>query len=255
MQPLDLIVLALAVALGAAVQAATGFGFAILAAPVFLAVLDSTAAVPILLALHVVQCAFIVPRVWGAVPWPAFLQLGIGAAVGCPLGLWLFGALDVRQLKLAAGVLILVAATLLIYRRLRPPPAGAAAAVHGTASEAPSETIVTGALAGALTAVLVMPGPPLMVHLLHRPMAQEAARALSLTFFAACYVAVLSAHIWAGSLDAKSWSIVAWLIAPVLAGTAGGVTGSRWLRDHHFAIALYVMLIAAGVGALLSALL
>ncbi len=251
MQPLDLVLLALAVMLGAAVQAATGFGFAILAAPVFLAVLNSTVAVPILLALHVVQCAFIVPRVWAHVPWPAFVHLAVGAAIGCPLGLWLFGALDVGQLKLAAGILILVAATLLIYRRLRPAPV----ANVQTDGSAPAATVVTGALAGALTAVLVMPGPPLMVHLLHRPMAQLAARAMSLTFFAACYVAVLSAHIWTGSLNRDAWTIVMWLVVPVLAGTAIGIAGTRWLRDHHFAIALYVLLVAAGLGALLSALL
>jgi uncharacterized membrane protein YfcA len=250
---LSIALLALAAAMGAAVQAATGFGFAVLAAPVYLAVLDSTAAVPILVALHVVQCAFLVPRVWGSVPWHTFLHLAVGAAVGCPLGLWLFSALDVRQLKLAAGILILVATGLLIRRRSRPiRPQNAA---DSSVAHPASATIVTGALAGALTAVLVMPGPPLMVHFLHRPLPQEPGRALSITFFAACYVAVFAAHIMSGTLTPNAWGLVPWLVLPVLAGTAAGIWGARWLSDRHFAAAIYVLLVAAGLGALLSALL
>ena len=44
------------------------------------------------------------------------------------------------------------------------------------------------------------------------------------------------------------------LVAPVLIGTAAGLSGARWLSDRHFAIALHVLLLAAGVGAVLSAL-
>lgn len=253
LQPLNLALLGLATALGATVQAATGFGFAILAAPVFLAVLDSTAAIPALVALHVVQCAFIVPRVWAKVPWRVFIHLAFGAALGCPLGLWLFSALDVRQLKLATGVVILIAAALLLLRRTRGilrPQADRDAA----SGRAPMATVVTGGLAGAMTAVLVMPGPPLMVHFLHRPLAQEAARALSITFFAACYVAVLAAHLMAGSMTRDTWAMLPWLVLPVLIGTVAGLSGARWLRDHHTAIVLYVLLVAAGLGALISAL-
>jgi hypothetical protein len=94
-----------------------------------------------------------------------------------------------------------------------------------------------------------------MVHFLRRPLAQEAARALSLTFFAACYVAVISAHIAAGSLTRDAWALLPWLVAPVLIGTAVGLGSVRWLQDWHFAVALYVLLVAAGLGALLSALL
>ena len=249
----SMVLLALATAVGATVQAATGFGFAIVAAPVFLAVLNSAVAVPILLALHVVQCAFIVPRVWASVPWQAFTHLAFGAAVGCPLGLWLFGNLDVRQLKLAAGIVILAAAGLLIYRQASSARNDRIAHEGALQAEAPA-TAVTGAVAGALTALLVMPGPPLMVHFLRRPLAQEAARALSITFFAACYVSVLSAHVIAGNLSGAAWQTVAWLVAPVLIGTAAGLSGARWLSDRHFAIALHVLLLAAGVGAVLSAL-
>lgn len=253
LQPAGMALLALGAAAGAAIQAATGFGFAILAAPVFLAVLDSTAAVPILIALHVVQSAVLVPRLWSGVPWRALGLLSLGAAAGCPLGLWLFHALDVRQLKLAAGIVILGVAALLALRRLRsssPPPSG----TGDERREATASTVVAGTAAGALTAILVMPGPPLMIHLLRHSMPHAAARALSLTFFAACYVAVFATHVTTGSFDRQSWATIAILLLPVLLGTALGLRLAPLLAARHFALVLNLLLVAAGLGALLSAL-
>jgi uncharacterized membrane protein YfcA len=250
----DLAMLAAATAAGAALQAGTGFGFAILAAPVFLAVLQSTSAVPILVALHVVQCVIIVPRIWNAIPWPDFKRLAVGALLGCPVGLLLFRYLDVRQLKLGVGLVILGVTSLMIWRRAR--AAVAIAVPHDTRSpeNASRQRVITGALSGALTAVLVMPGPPLMVSLLRHPLPAASARALSIGFFAACYLAVLAVQGAAGDLDAAAGSIVAWLIAPVVLGTIGGLLGVRWLTDRHFAPLMTVLLLAAGVGAIMSAL-
>ena len=245
-----LMMLALATAAGAAVQAATGFGFAILAAPVFLAVLGSTEAVPILIALHVGQSALIVPRVWAGVPWRHAAWLGLGAALGCPLGLLAFQSLDVRQLKLAAGLVILgVAGLVALRRRTPPPPSGTA--VTGSR---PLATFLTGTLSGALTALLVMPGPPLMVHLLRHPLPYEVARALSLTFFAACYVALLTLHMTADSMSRSAWGVVAWLLAPMLVGTIWGLRLARHLATRHFARVLNALLLLAGLGAIASAL-
>jgi uncharacterized membrane protein YfcA len=250
----DLTMLATAAAAGAALQAGTGFGFAILAAPVFLAVLQSTSAVPILVALHVVQCLIIVPRIWNAIPWPEFKRLAVGALLGCPVGLLLFRYLDVRQLKLSVGLVILGVTALMIGRRAR--AAVAIAVPHDARSlqGASWHRTVTGALSGALTAVLVMPGPPLMVSLLRHPLPAASARALSIGFFAACYVAVLAVQGVTGEFDAAAGSIVAWLIAPVVLGTIAGLRGVRWLTDRYFAPLMTVLLFAAGIGAIVSAL-
>jgi uncharacterized membrane protein YfcA len=246
--------LAAAVAAGAALQAATGFGFAILAAPVFLAVLQSTSAVPILVALHVVQCVVLVPRIWGGIPWPDFRRLATGALFGCPAGLLLFRMLDVRELKLGVGIVILLVTSLLAWRQLRSSRRLARPADAKSGFGLSATRIVTGALSGALTAVLVMPGPPLMVNLLRNPVPAASARALSISFFAACYLAVLAVQVASGQLDQTAGSIVVWLVVPVLLGTFAGLHSSRWLSDRHFAPIVTVLLLAAGLGAIVSAL-
>lgn len=245
--PLALLALAAATLAGAAVQAATGFGFAILAAPVYLAVLESTEAVPLLAALHVVQSAMLVPALWSRVPRHQFGRLMLGAAIGCPLGLLLYHSLDVRGLKLVAGVVILLA-TALMYIRSRGRLVPAEHAAGGAAQ------LATGAVSGALTALLVMPGPPLMVMLMRRPLPPEAARALSLTFFAACYVAVTLMNVATGSLTNASWGAAALLVGPVVVGTIAGLRLFRYLPARHFMAVLYVLLVLAGFGAIASAI-
>ncbi len=249
MEPSSLALLALAAATvaGATVQAITGFGFAILAAPVFLAVLNSTEAVPLLAALHIVQSAILVPWLWPRVPRLEFRRLLLGASLGCPIGLLAYAGLGVRGLKLAAGVVILAASVQLYMRSSRrtapvPPPQG------------PAATIAGGFMSGALTALLVMPGPPLMVLLMLRPLPAEAARALSLTFFAACYLAVTIMNMAAGTLTAGSWRTIALLAPPVIVGTIAGRRIAPLLSERHFMAALYLLLVLAGLGAIASAL-
>lgn len=244
---LGLVALAAATLLGAAVQAATGFGFAILAAPVYLAVLNSAEAVPLLAALHVVQSAMLVPRLWSHVPRTEFRLLMLGAAVGCPLGLLLFLGLDVRGLKLVAGVVILVATALMYIRSRR------GSAPQGEAA-GPTLTTATGVVSGALTSLLVMPGPPLMLLMMRKPMEPAAARALSLTFFAVCYVAVTAMNVAAGSLRAVAWATAAALVLPVIAGTILGMRLLSLLPARHFMAVLYVLLALAGIGAIASAI-
>lgn len=244
---LALLALTAATLIGAAVQAATGFGFAILAAPVYLAVLNSAEAVPLLAALHIVQSLMLVPGVWPQVPRTALWRLIAGAAAGCPLGLLLYRGLDVRGLKLVAGIVILAATGLMYVRSRR--GVGQVTDVVG-----PAPGMATGVVSGALTALLVMPGPPLMIMLMHRPMPPEAARALSLTFFAACYVGVTVMNVAVGTLPASSWRMGALLVVPVLAGTVLGLRILPLLPPRHFMAVLYVLLVLAGVGAIASAL-
>src|SRR5690349_12451933 len=92
---------------GAVVQAATGFGFAIVAAPMFLVAMNSHAALQVLVVVHLVQTMMMLRGVWALVPMHMFKALVAGALVGSPLGLLVFMSLDVTALKLAVGVLIL----------------------------------------------------------------------------------------------------------------------------------------------------
>ncbi len=242
---------------GAVVQAATGFGFAIVAAPLFLVAMNSHAALQVLVVVHLVQTMMMLRGVWPLVPRRIFKALVLGALVGSPLGLLLFMRLDVNGLKLAVGVLILLFTSLLIAREagwFARKPAARPSDEGVAEGEASALGYLTGAASGAMTALLVMPGPPLMLHLSHAPLAHANARALAVSFFGLCYLFVTALNtFWAGMGDGVWWLALG--LAPVVyAGTLIGLRLSRYLTQGAFRAAVLVLLVLSGVGAILSAL-
>lgn len=235
---------------GALVQAATGFGFAIIAAPVFLAVTGSTSAVPVLVGLHVVQSLLLVPRVWRHVSLRHLVWLGGGALVGCPIGLLLLESISIEALKIGLGTIILGFAAVFLSRERwgRVGHNAAETEFHAAA------TSLTGFGSGFLTAILVMPGPPLMLYYAIGRWPMEAARGLSLTFFSACYVFVLLLAAGRGVLSASGWADIATLSPIVIVGTIAGLALAGRLSEQHYRTVLLVLMAISGVGSILTAL-
>lgn len=245
MDPGGWAVLALAAFAGATVQAATGFGFALLAAPLFLIAMSSTTAMQVLVALHIVQSAMVVPRLAREAPRKPLLALAAGSLIGFPLGLAIFLSLDIDALKLAVGAMILAFTALLLAR-----DAGwlgtRIGALRLALDEAPLASAATGCLSGLLTAVLVMPGPPLILLLMAAASGKDAARALSLSFFGFCYVMVTALHVLFAGMGAPEWRLVLMLAPAVVAGTlVGGAIAGR-LSERAFKTAVYAVLAISG---------
>ena len=235
---------------GAFLQSAIGFGFALIAAPVFLLVMQSAAAIQVLVAIHVVQSAMLVPGLWRNAPRKLLMPMLFGSLAGIPLGLAIFLALDLNTLKLTVGLAMLLFTTLLIARdagwlkqllsSTGPPNSFAAGSV--------------GACAGALTSVLVMPGPPLILYAAGRNMEKVESRALLLTFFAFCYVAVTLTHAFGVGMSREAWMLVGWLSPAVVAATILGALWSRSLSERRFRIWTIAISLLSGVWLVWSAL-
>lgn len=256
MDPSTLALLGLGALGGSVVQGATGFGFAIVAAPLFLIAMNSHAALQVLVVVHLVQTVMMLGGIWALVPRQMLKLLVAGALVGSPIGLMIFMHLDVNALKLTVGVLILLFTMLLIAREAgwlgRRSPAWLAGGT--SADPAPSPlACLTGAVSGAMTALLVMPGPPLMLHLSYRPLSHAHARALAVAFFGLCYLFVTALNtFWAGMGDGV-WGLALGLAPVVFIGTRLGIRLSRYLTQGAFRIAVLVLLVLSGLGAVLSA--
>lgn len=242
-----LIALAAATFTGALVQAATGFGFAILAAPVFLAVLNSKSAIPLLIALHVVQSLMLAPAVLGTASRWHLNRLIAGAVPGTLAGIAIFHAVSVGSLKLMAGVVILAMLGLVLIGERRAALGGRAAAGvrHGSV-----RTAITGAIAAAMTVLLVMPGPPLMLHFMTERQPARFMRALSLTFFGLCYVALAIYHAAAGSYSGDDLGALVRLAPAVIVGTIAGRLLLPYLPERMVRVTVLALLGLAGAGAI-----
>ncbi len=140
MPPVDvMVVLAVAVFLGAAVQGAIGLGLGLLAAPV--AALVAPELVPgTLLWLSMLLPVFTLAREWAHVDWWGLRWAFAGRVPATVLGAWIVSVSSPRVLSVVVGLVILVAVALTV-RTIRLPMrrgvlavAGAVSGISGTAT-------------------------------------------------------------------------------------------------------------------------
>lgn len=231
---------ALIVLLASSLQAATGFGFSVMATPFLLLVYPAHAAVQINIILSLLISLIMVPRVGGDIDRPLLLRLVKGAVFGAPVGLAVFVFLDAGWLKLVAGIFILSLTALLV--------------LQATVKQSAVRDGVAGGLSGVLTASLGMPGPPLLLYFAGTGMDRSILRATTLAFFLFAYSASLVLQIVVGAATADIW-LKALALSPVaVAGVMLGQLLFRWINQQAFRVITYLILGITGVHLLRSAL-
>jgi uncharacterized membrane protein YfcA len=220
----------------ALLQAANGFGFAVLATPFFLLFAEPGEAVQLVIIVTLALSVVVLPGLQHLVQKPLLLRLGLGSLAGLPLGLIAFNMADPVLVRAAAGAIIVVFAGVLAANHWR--RRGAAFAL------CPTGDLATGAISGIATALVGMAGPPVLIYLMLAGAAPRAVRATLLNFFALVYAATLLAHIAALGVPRATWLGAASLI-PL--AWAGGLIG-RWLADrlgNETAAALAILVLGA----------
>ncbi len=235
-----------AVVAGAALQSATGFGFALVAAPLLFSATDPERAVGLLIVLgaEVNLLTLAGERRRPAPLWPDTAYIVAWALPGALAGVALLRALDAAALQLAvtAGVL----ASLVVHRRTRAAEAEGPARVPAWALPA------AGLASGALTTSTTTSGPPLVLYLLRRAAAPAQARdTLTASFLGLGAIAVLAlaATGTGGAVPQSGWVVG---LAPLVAlgHLAGRPVFARVARGHYDGVLTAVMLVAVGVGLL-----
>jgi uncharacterized membrane protein YfcA len=114
------IVLAATTFVAALLYAVSGFGFAVVAAPLFLLFLDPARAIQLVIIISTALSIVVVPGLLRAIaPW-LLLRLALGSLVGLPLGLVAFRHADPILVRAAAGATIFGFAVLGAVSRRRP---------------------------------------------------------------------------------------------------------------------------------------
>jgi uncharacterized membrane protein YfcA len=235
---------------GAAVQSATGFGFALLASPALFAVLDPYEAVSALLALGLALNLLVLADRGGRVRWRPLTPLLLAAIPGLGLGVLVLELLPKAALQLGVGLGV-VAAALVQLRTSRPPAADAARPARPAARE-PGRPPAAGAglaglASGALTTSISISGPPIVLWLERRGTPPGEFRAsLAASFLAlnlAGWVVVLVAG---GAGQTAEPSVLLPLLGLVVAGHLAGAVAFRRLDSRSFRLAVVALVLAAG---------
>jgi len=226
----------------------TGFGFAILAAPLFLLFVDLQQAIQLVIIISTALSFVALPGLWRAItPW-LLLRLALGTLAGLPFGLIAFRYADPIVVRALVGATILGFAVLLEWRRRRPGGPVGAFAIR------PVPEVATGAVSGIATALVGMAGPPVLIYLLLAGAPPRAVRATLLSFFALIYAATLASHAVTFGIPPQTWLSAGVLIPfAFLGGLAARPLGDR-LGSDSFTILAILLLGVAGIYTLAAAI-
>jgi uncharacterized membrane protein YfcA len=240
-----LIALAATTIIAALLYAISGFGFAVLAAPLFLLFLDPARAIQLVIIISTVLSIVVLRGLLPAIARWLLLRLALGSLVGLPLGLVAFRYADPILVRAAAGAMIFGFAILMAVsgRRSGQPGQGK----HWTAfAVSPGLDLVAGAVSGFAGALVGQPGPPVLIYLLLAGAAARTVRATLLAFFALSYAVTLASHAATIGIPAPTW-LAAGILIPFafLGGLAGRPIGDR-LGAEAFAMLATALLAVAG---------
>lgn len=243
---------AAAALLGAAVQSATGFGFALVLSPALFAVLEPAEAVGALLALGLVLNLLVLfergrPH---HVDWRRLLPMLAAALPGLVAGAALLAWLSKEALQVGVGVAVIAAAAFQLRRRGRVGGGGAAAR-----PVPPAAGLAVGFASGALTTSISVSGPPIVLWLEAHGVRPAEFRATLAGSFLALNLAGAAVLLAAEGDEAFDLGILPPLLLLVAVGYALGALAFRRLdRERFFTLALALVLctgaasVVAGLG-------
>jgi hypothetical protein len=239
------IVLAATTFVAALLYAISGFGFAVLAAPLFLLFLDPPRAIQLVIVISTVLSIIVLRGLLPAIaPW-LLLRLALGSLVGLPLGLVAFRYADPILVRAAAGAMIFGFAVLMAISRRRSGQPGQGK--HWRAfTMSPGLDLAAGAVSGIAGALVGQPGPPVLIYLLLAGTAARTVRATLLAFFALSYGVTLASHAATIGIPATTW-LAAGILIPFafLGGLVGRPIGDR-VGAEAFALLAIALLAVAG---------
>jgi uncharacterized membrane protein YfcA len=230
----------------ALLQAANGFGFAVLAVPLFLLFTEPGPAIRIVVIVTLALSAVVLPGMHDAIDWPLLLRLGIGAAIGLPVGLAAFGYADPIAVRAVIGAIIIAFAGVIIALRLRARPMALAMR--------PGRDLASGVVSGIATALTGMSGPPVLIYLMLAGAAPRVVRATLFAFFAGCYAATLAAYVGTIGVPGPTWLTAVSLVPFAwIGGLIGRRLGDRLGVEAATMLAL-VVLTATGLYTVIAAI-
>ena len=218
---------------GAAVlQATTGIGFGLIGGPALLRTVDPATALIVTGCLSLVIAFALIPNIKAHIDWDCLRVLCLYGAAGLPVGVLIFAFADGTVLKIGAAATVLFALlqTLMPVKDSKPVSQRAAFAI--------------GAVSGALGVALSMPGPLAAAYLIRNGLPKLAVRATMLAFFVPAYLSSVGLQLAVTGVSRVQWTILPYLVLPVLVGVAIGKFLSGVLSERAFRLVLSVVLVA-----------
>ena len=240
----ELLVLHIAVFGAALLQAATGTGFGVIAGPIILMVLNDESAIQVSILLSLLIAVVLTPSLIKSVDRVFLPRLVLGTAIGLPLGVGVFMVATVVLLKVLAGIAVLSMAFLV-------------ARAVGLSRDKPAlrrgrlQDLAVGAVSGAMSAGLAMPGPAVAACMMTRGQSKVTTRATLLTLFVFSYIGAIAIQAATVGVTTSTINLCFTLAPATLLGVLIGKISAGRISERLFRWAIMLILIATGASLLL----
>lgn len=236
---MDWVYLSIITFAAATIQSATGFGFGLIAVPVFLLLLGSAEAIQMV--MIIILCLSLLDwiKLRGQASRALLLRLCTGMLVGFPFGIIIYHLVDLPGLKAIIALVILIfsvqnLARLLNNRRLCVP--------HADKPNA-GMTLFTGYISGLMSTSLAMPGPVVMLYLVHQGLEKTLIRATILTYFVFAYSGSILLQSVLVGISRPTWMNSLSLVPVGLAGVMCGHYLAHKINQKLFKLLVLSILI------------
>lgn len=222
------------------VQGCTGFGMALVAAPVLFLVMPGKAVVPTVVICSMLNSLLVAVESRKHIDWAVVVPLLAGGLIGSPLGVHALKVLDDTHLKVGVGLfVVLVSLALLAGWRM---PIGG-----GKRTMVP-----VGLLSGFCGGSTSMGGPPIVLFLANRDTPKDLFRANLVCYFSLINVVTICALTYRGLLTGPVALKAAFFFPTMLLGTALGVYLSRRMPEGPFRKAVMLLVGFTGLSLLVT---
>ena len=240
---MDWMYLLLATLFASMVQSATGFGFALIAVPFFLIVLNSSDAIQVVIIITLVTSTIHWLVIRKETPMMILRWLFVGCILGFPLGVLIYMQLELDALKLLIAVFIILISLYNGWQMF-----GSKKAAGSSASDDTKPAVLTavGLTSGIMASSMAMPGPPLMLYLSTTALAKNQIRAAMFAFFTFSYSgALIMQSIFIG-VGRQTWEMSAMLTPVAILGLVAGQWLSKKISEQYFKAVVLIILLMTG---------
>lgn len=226
----------LATAIAGLMRGYSGFGTAVILAPVYSLLWGPRAGVPVMLLMELLVSLQLLPGAIKDAEKRVVLPLGGAAAVATPFGAWILLTADGEALRRFIGGFVLVFGLLLMsgwrYHGSRPLPLN----------------IAVGTMAGLLKGSTGMSGPPVILYLLAGLEEAKRHRANLILFFGTIAVVSVIPPVLGGLVDLPVWVRLSVLLPVMAISVPIGARLFRVVPDRLYRpFAMGVLLVAGGL--------
>lgn len=214
-------------------QTSTGFGFSIMATPFLLFIFAPREAIQLNLILSLVISCALIWKIRQDIDFGVLKRFVAGSIAGLPIGISIFLFIDMTWLKLGISLLILVLTVLLILNfRIR---------------QTGQRDFFIGALSGAFTTSIGMPGPPILLYFSGTNTTKEALRGTTLAFYLFIYLVSLVVQVTFAGTSKLVWQSSVLALPLVLIGLVLGQLVFKHINQRLFRYLTYILLLFTGV--------